>query len=118
MLALAIASIGLYAVMSYIVVQRTPEIGVRMALGATRYSVLRLVLKNVFSQAGLGMALGLLCAAAMGRMLSSQLYGITMFDPASLLAVAMCLAVTVLAAGMVPAARAASVDPSKALRAE
>lgn len=117
-LALAIASIGLYAVMSYIVVQRTSEIGVRMALGATRYSVLRLVLKNVFTQAALGMVLGLLCAAAMGRMLSSQLYGITMFDPTSLLAVAICLAVTALAAGLVPAARAASVEPSQALRTE
>ncbi len=117
-LALVVASVGLYGVTSYFVARRTSEIGIRMALGATRPSVVRLVLRSVMWQVGLGLALGIPAALLAGHLMASQLYGVTAYDPWALVAAALTLAVFCIAAGFVPARRAASIEPMRALRIE
>jgi putative ABC transport system permease protein len=116
--ALLLAAVGIYGVMSYAVVQRVPEVGVRLALGARPADVLRLVLGQALAVGALGIALGLVGALAAGGVLASQLYEIGPRDPIALAAVALTLLLVVLAASAVPARRAARVDPLEALRTE
>ncbi len=118
LLALILACVGLYGVMTYSVARRTGEIGIRMALGANRKNVLGLVLRGALIQLGLGLAIGIPAALAGGRILANQLYGIKSNDPAMLALASAVLAACVLAAGFVPARRAASVDPMQALRTQ
>jgi ABC-type antimicrobial peptide transport system permease subunit len=118
LLALVLACVGLYGVTAYSVARRTSEIGIRMALGADRASVLGLVLRGAMLQLGLGLALGIPVALAGGRLLSSQLYGVKSHDPVILGLAAAVLAACSLAAGFVPARRAASIEPVQALRTE
>ena len=117
-LALILASIGLYGVMSYFVARRTGEIGIRMALGASRSSVVRIVLQSVLLQIGLGLALGVPAALFAGHLMASQLYGVKAYDPVAFIAATAVLAVCALFAGFIPARRAASIEPMRALRTE
>ena len=117
-LALVLACIGLYGVTSYFVARRTSEIGVRMALGATRSSVVSMVLRSVLWQIGLGLVLGVPAALYAGHLMASQLYGVGAFDPFSIGAAAAGLALCAVLAGFIPARRAASIDPMQALRTD
>jgi putative ABC transport system permease protein len=116
--ALAIASIGVYGVLSYSVNLRTREIGLRMAMGAQRSSVLRLIVREGMLVALAGIAVGLIGAMLVSRVLASLLFGVPARDPATFAAVAISLAVVALAACAVPAWRASKVDPIVALRYE
>jgi ABC-type antimicrobial peptide transport system permease subunit len=115
-LALLLASIGLYGVTAYSVACRTSEIGVRTALGATRSHVVRLILGNALAQAGVGIAAGIPLALLGGRLLAGQVFGVKTSDPAILAGAALMLSVCAAAAGAIPAIRASSVDPMQALR--
>jgi ABC-type antimicrobial peptide transport system permease subunit len=117
-LALILACVGLYGVTAYSVARRTSEIGIRMALGANRANVLALVLRGALLQLALGLGIGISVALAGGRLLASQLYGVKSHDPTILALAAVILAACALFAGFVPARRAASIDPMRALRAE
>jgi putative ABC transport system permease protein len=117
-LGLVLAAVGLYGVTAYGVEQRTSEIGVRMALGANRGSVSALVLRGAFGQVGIGLALGIPAAIGAGHLISSQLFGIRPWDPLMLSAATLLLLMAALIAAVIPARRAASVDPMHALRAE
>ncbi len=117
-LALILACVGLYGVTAYAVARRTNEIGIRMALGADRRSVLGLVLRGALAQLGLGLAIGIPVALAGGRVLAGQLYGVKSYDPKTLGLAAMVLVASALLAASVPARRATSVDPLVALRFE
>jgi ABC-type antimicrobial peptide transport system permease subunit len=114
--ALALATLGLYGVMAYSVARRTNEIGVRQALGAGRGRVVRMVLADVGAVVAVGAAVGLAVAAPAGSLLSALLYGVRPVEPAVLAAAGGVLALVALAAGLVPALRAARVDPVAALR--
>lgn len=116
--ALLLAAVGLYGVTAYTVAQRTSEIGVRMALGAGRTSVVRMILRGAFAKVGVGLLLGIPLSIGAGRLISAQLYGVMNWDPVALLAATGSLAVCALLASIIPAARAASIDPMKALRTE
>jgi len=117
-LALVLASVGLYGVTSYLVARRTSEIGIRMALGATRASVVTLVMRSVIFQLGLGLALGIPSALLAGHLMASQLYNVKEYDVLAMIAAIGALAVCAMAAGFIPARRAASVEPMQALRSE
>jgi predicted permease len=117
-LALALSSIGIYGVISYLVGERTREIGVRMALGAQRSDVLRLILGQGAKMAFAGVAIGTILACGLTRLMSAQLYGVSPRDPLTFAAVALVLIAVALAACYIPARRAASVDPTEALRAQ
>jgi predicted permease len=117
-LALVLSLVGLYGVISYSVGQRTREIGVRIALGAETRAVYRMILKEAAWLAGLGVGAGLLLGVAASRLLRDVLFGVGPWDPATMAAIAGLLAVATLIASFVPARRAASVDPVKALRAD
>jgi ABC-type antimicrobial peptide transport system permease subunit len=117
-LGLILAAVGLYGVMAYTVEQRTSEIGVRMALGADRGSVVRMVLRGAFSQIAIGLGLGIPLAIAAGRLMTRQLFGVAPWDPRMLTIATLLLCAAALLASWIPAARAASVEPMIALRAE
>jgi predicted permease len=117
-LALGLAAVGLYGVIAYAVGRRTHEIGIRMALGAAPHRVLVGVLGRALALTGAGLALGLLGALATTRLLSGLLFGVAPTDPATLVAVALVLSATALAASLQPARRATRVDPLAALREE
>ncbi|HUF34462.1 MAG TPA: ABC transporter permease [Gemmatimonadales bacterium] len=117
-IALLLASIGIYGVMSYSVSQRSRELGVRIALGAGRTDVLRLVLRQGMSLALAGIAIGVGAALVLTRVIVSQLFGVRATDPLTFLAVALLLGATALAANLVPAVRAMRVDPAVVLRDE
>jgi len=118
LLALALAMTGLYGVLSWLVVQRTRELGLRMALGAPRERVIRLVLKQGMRLVGMGMMAGMLASAAASRALQGLLHDLSPLDPAALLGAVSCLLLAALLACWLPARRAAAVDPMVALRNE
>ena len=116
--ALLLAAIGLYGVTAYTVAQRTREIGIRMALGAERGKVVRLVLGGASMRVLAGLLLGLPLAIGAGRLISSQLYGVSSWDPLALMVATSALAVSAFVAAIIPASRAASISPMSALRME
>lgn len=118
LVALALAAIGLYGVTSYAVAQRTSEIGIRMALGADRQGILQMVLRGAFLQAGIGLAIGIPAAIVAGHLMASQLYQVQPWDPAVLAATTVTLALAAFLAAVLPAQRAARVEPMVALRIE
>jgi len=117
-LALLLAAIGLYGVLSYAVQQRTREIGVRMALGASASSVARMMVTRGMLLTGAGVTLGLGAAWAATRGIQKLLYGVSAFDPLTYAGVAALLSIVALAACWIPSARAARVDPIVVLREE
>ncbi len=116
--ALTLACLGIYGVIAYLVTQRYKEIGIRLALGATRANIFQLILGRTFKLATLGVAAGLVGAFFLTRFLSSLLYGVTVHDPLSFLLVPLGLTLVALLAGYLPARRAAAVNPVKSLRYE
>jgi predicted permease len=118
LVALILASIGLYGVTSYSVERRTGEIGVRMALGADRRSILRDVLKRALAHCGIGLAIGVPLAYAAGRVLAQHLYGVGAFDAQVSILTLLVLSMAAAVAALVPARRAASIEPMVALRME
>lgn len=115
---LVLAATGIYGVIAYFVSQRTQEIGVRIALGASRGSVVRLILGQALRPVALGAVVGVAAALAAGRVLSSQLFGVSRTDPLTIAAVVATLIGVALVASAVPARRAAAVDPTRALQSE
>jgi ABC-type antimicrobial peptide transport system permease subunit len=116
--ALLLASIGVYGVLSYAVSQRTQEIGVRMALGASRQNVFSLVVSHGARLAGAGIVCGVIGAVGVTRVVTSLLYNVSATDPVSFIGTAAFLAIVALLASYIPARRATGVDPMIALRAE
>ncbi|HEY2235099.1 MAG TPA: ABC transporter permease [Candidatus Angelobacter sp.] len=117
-LALILASIGLYGVTSYTVERRTSEIGIRMALGADRLNMLAMVLRGAFAQIGIGLAIGIPVTIFGGRVIASQLYGVKSHDPFVLVITTIVLAAAAFIAAVIPARRAANTEPMLALRTE
>jgi putative ABC transport system permease protein len=115
-LALILAGVGIYGLMAYSVSQRTHEIGVRLAIGAQRRDVLRLVLRDGAKLTLLGIAIGIIAALALTRLMASLLFEVTPTDPTTFAAVAILLAIAAFAACYIPARRATRVDPMVALR--
>jgi len=118
LLALSIASVGLYGTMSYVVARRTGEIGIRMALGAARGRVLLMILRQVAILAAVGLAIGLPLTFGASRLLESLLYGLKASDPTTIAIAVVTILIAVIAAGYVPARRASQIDPMIALRHE
>ena len=118
LLALVLASIGLYGVTAYAVARRRSEIGIRMALGASRGGVLSMVVRSALTQTLIGLAIGVPLTFAAGRLLQHTLYQTSAFQPLVLVAVIAILLVSALVAAAIPARRAASIDPMQALRSE
>jgi len=116
--ALVLAAVGLYGVTAYTVAQRTNEIGIRMALGASRTTVMQFVLRGAFKRVLIGLVLGLPLAIGAGRLISAQLYGVSSWDPLALGVAASALAICSFFAAIIPANRAASISPMNALRIE
>jgi macrolide transport system ATP-binding/permease protein len=118
LLALVLASVGLYGVTAYMVARRTLEIGIRMALGAPRQGLISMVMRGAMLQTGIGLALGIPIALLSGRFVKSQLYNVSGQDAWVMAGAALVLAVSASVAGLIPARRAASTDPMRALRSE
>jgi macrolide transport system ATP-binding/permease protein len=118
LLALVLASVGLYGVMSYFVARRTGEVGIRMALGATRSNVVAMVMRGALLQVFVGLGLGIPAALLAGHLMSSQLFEVSGYDPMALAGAAAILGLCAAVAGFIPARRAASIDPIRALRIE
>jgi putative ABC transport system permease protein len=118
LLAMLLAAIGLYGVLAYATAQRTREIGIRMALGARRNAVMRLVLADVVWLAGLSIAVTLPIAFLLSRTLRSQLYGVSPTDPLVIACGVLLVTAVVILSALLPAARAAHVEPMQALRTE
>ncbi|MGA8728216.1 MAG: ABC transporter permease [Terracidiphilus sp.] len=116
--ALLLAGIGIYGVMAYSVLRRTQEIAVRMALGATRSAVVSIVLKSVLMQTAIGLLLGIPIAFVAGHLIASQLYATRPYDPPIFIGATLVLVFCSLMAGIIPARRAASIDPMRVLRAQ
>ena len=114
--ALLLAAIGLYGVTAYSVAQKANEIGIRMALGADRANVYRLILTGAFGRVVVGLILGLPLAVGAGKLLSNQLYGVSWWDPPALTVATCALTLCSFLAAMIPANRAASISPMNALR--
>jgi putative ABC transport system permease protein len=117
-LGLVISAVGIYGVMAYVVSQRTREIGVRMALGATRASIIRMVLGSAVVMVALGLALGAVGAWYLSAAAKTFLFRLDANDPRAFLVAIVSLSLAALVASVIPARRAASVDPMEALRAE
>ena len=117
-LALLLASIGLYGLMSYAVTRRTRELGIRAAVGAQRQNILWIVLRETLALTLLGIAIGIPCALVVCRLISSMLFGLTSSDLPTIIAVSLLLLLVALVAGYLPARRASAIDPNVALRAE
>jgi predicted permease len=118
LLALMLAGIGLYGVMSYHTQRRVMEMGIRMALGASRGTVIGMVLKDTLLVTATGLVIGLLAAVFLSKLISSNLYGIAAFDPLTALCASLCIIAAAFLAGWLPARRASRVDPMVALRTE
>ncbi len=118
LLALVLASVGLYGITAYSVARRTSEIGLRMALGANRGNVVALVLRGASLQVGIGLAIGIPAALLGGHFMASQLYGVRTYDPLTLAGAVVVLSMFAGIAGFIPARRAASIEPMNALRTE
>jgi ABC-type antimicrobial peptide transport system permease subunit len=117
-IALTLACVGLYGVMSYLVARRTSEIGIRMALGATRGSVVSLMLRGALGQILIGLALGIPASLYLGYLMKSILYGVGSYDPWALTLAPLMLVICATFAGFLPARRASSIEPMQALRIE
>jgi predicted permease len=117
-LALLLSLVGLYGVMSFVVAQRTREIGIRVALGATRPAAVWLVLRDALVMIAAGIAMALPCVWALGRLVESQLYDVKPTDPAMIATATLILCTAALGAALIPARRASAVDPTEALRFE
>ena len=115
-LGLLLAAVGLYGVMAYMVEQRTSEIGLRMALGADRGQVTKMVLRTAFLQMGIGLAIGIPAAIAAGKLMTTQLFGVKPWDPIMLSIAVIIISLAALLASLIPARRAAQVEPMVALR--
>ncbi len=118
LLALVLASVGLYGITAYTVARRTSEIGLRMALGANRGNVVKLVLRGALLQIALGLAIGIPIALLGGKFMSSQLYGVHIYDPVSIVIAVLALSAAAAIAGFIPARRASIIEPMEALRIE
>jgi ABC-type antimicrobial peptide transport system permease subunit len=116
LLALGLAAIGVYGVMSLIVSERTREVGVRLALGAEPSQLLTMIVGQAAKLAGIGVAIGVIAALPMAPFLDSQLYGVASFDPMTFVSVPLVLLAIAALAAIVPARRAMSIDPLAALR--
>ncbi len=117
-MALLLASVGIYGVISYVVGQRTHEIGIRMAMGASRSDILRMIISSSGGLTLIGIGVGLTAALGLTRLMAGMLYGVSSNDPVTFVAVSLILAIVALLASYIPARRAASVDPMAALRYE
>jgi predicted permease len=117
-IALLLSAVGLYGVMSFVVTSRTLEIGIRLALGATRASAVRHIMRDAAIMVGVGTAIALPCIWALSRLVRAQLFGVDAIDPPTIAAAGAVLALVATAGAMLPAWRAASVKPTEALRAE
>jgi len=116
-IALVLGAVGLYGVLSYVVSQRTAEIGIRLALGDSPAAVRRMVLAYGLRIVGTGILIGLVAAVALGRLMSTQLYGVSPVDPVTLVAAAAIFLTVAVLASLLPAVRAACTSPASALRA-
>jgi ABC-type antimicrobial peptide transport system permease subunit len=117
-MAFVLGVVGLYGVVAYSVSQRTREIGVRMALGAQRASIYKMVMRQAGWLTAVGMGIGLVCAVGASMLMRKILFGVQAWDVPTLAGVALVLGAASLAASLLPAHRAASVNPTEALRAE
>jgi predicted permease len=117
-LATVLAGVGIYGVLAYSTAQRTREIGIRMALGSTRAAISRIVLGDVLRLAGLGIAVALPVAYGLSRLLRSQLFGVSPADPLSIIFAVLLISAVAFLAALIPAIRAASINPTEALRTE
>jgi ABC-type antimicrobial peptide transport system permease subunit len=116
--ALLLAAVGMYGVTAYTVARRTAEIGIRMALGADRAKVVRMVLHGASNRVLIGLLAGVPLAIGAGRLISAELYGVSSWDPFALTVAASALAICAFIAAIIPAGRAASISPTNALRTE
>jgi putative ABC transport system permease protein len=117
-LATLLSAIGIYGVLAYSTAQRTREIGIRVAMGASRFEVIKMVVSEVAHLAAIGLSIGLPLCFLLARLVRSQLYGVTIYDPATMVAVCGIIAATALASAALPASRAIKLDPMMALRNE
>jgi putative ABC transport system permease protein len=117
-IALLLGVVGVYGVISYIVLQRTREIGIRIAMGATRQDLTRMFVAHGLALAGLGVACGLAAAALLSRVLRTLLFGVSPLDPLTYVALVIFLLAAVVLASYIPARRVTEVDPAEALRAD
>ena len=115
---LVLAAVGLYGVTSYGVEQRTSEVGVRMALGADRGSVIAMVLREAFWQVGIGLGIGIPAAIGAGNLMANELFGVAPWNPLLLAGATVLLGLAAFVAAVIPAQRAANITPMQALRSE
>jgi ABC-type antimicrobial peptide transport system permease subunit len=117
-LAALLSGVGIYGVLAYSTTQRTREIGIRIALGSSRLAISRIILADVLLLAGLGIVVALPVAFGLTRLIKSQLFGVSPADPMSLVSAVVLVTLVAIIAALIPAQRAATIDPTKALRTE